>query len=821
MLNHDMDSVVLVKGWKKGANWSFPRGKISKDEDDLDCAVREVYEETGFNIREAGLVPQPEEVKYIDIPMRDQHIRLYVFKDVPMDTHFEPRTRKEISKIAWYKLSDLPTFKKKGQQLANDLEVARNANKFYMVAPFLIPLKKWIQQKKRDDTHRYSNNQNMSSQYVDDVQTEEEGFRSTAEAFDRPSDRAHTVSAPGLDTLEGATAALHRLLKIQPPTQGLQDTTSAAPSPVGSNTGNALLAILRGKPSTESRPMPPHLPHTPVELTANSSTMPRNPHHQYSTRPGDSNPSSSKGHQGRNGNADTVGGHSVVQPQHGPPFPQLASSFSGSEIQQVSNPTPHNPQSRQFNPIPSAMASSGGPKTYDHFPLPQVNQSGPVYQNPLTNQPQFLRHPQPLPPQVQPGVFTGGQVHSPMVPPHIMEENSQEQMLRNSQGHPMPNNQPPQPPQHSQLSGFQNVHGPALPQVLKPTPPQLTSHSLSLLQAFRNQDQALLGASTPSDNPLTRFTQGQVAPRTQVQDLPDDTQFQQQSHLNGFKGNPPYPASHMTAQEKLPPNASTNAHKSSLLSLFKSPPTASASLAKTVTSEGHASDSPALQHPPQKVSPSSGSNLKTQPIFHDSEPNKSRREARVQRQSQISESSLPFKPTAILTRPPQASSPQGAQTARRIQGGTPDRRSRSPKRPDVHDVKSSSRPAESIPQTNKPFAPQILKRPTSGHPQQPLLMASELTANSSVTASPVVLPHTTAHRVSEAPQPAHKAALLSLFKSPEMRSPGLAVTNDQARIENSPAPLPASRPSSARKPISSTDKGFLLGYLDTIAKGGL
>ena len=56
MLNQDMDQVVLVKGWKKGANWSFPRGKINKDENDLKCAVREVYEETGFDIQEAGLV---------------------------------------------------------------------------------------------------------------------------------------------------------------------------------------------------------------------------------------------------------------------------------------------------------------------------------------------------------------------------------------------------------------------------------------------------------------------------------------------------------------------------------------------------------------------------------------------------------------------------------------------------------------------------------------------------------------------------------------------------------------------------------------------
>ena len=33
---------LLVKGWKAGASWSFPRGKKNKDEEDHQCAIREV-----------------------------------------------------------------------------------------------------------------------------------------------------------------------------------------------------------------------------------------------------------------------------------------------------------------------------------------------------------------------------------------------------------------------------------------------------------------------------------------------------------------------------------------------------------------------------------------------------------------------------------------------------------------------------------------------------------------------------------------------------------------------------------------------------------
>jgi mRNA-decapping enzyme subunit 2 len=101
LLNESMDQAVLVKGWKKGSSWGFPRGKINKDEKDLDCAIREVYEETGFEVGEAGLVPDEDDVKYIDVTLREQQIRLYVFRGVPMDTHFEPRTRKEISVSSW------------------------------------------------------------------------------------------------------------------------------------------------------------------------------------------------------------------------------------------------------------------------------------------------------------------------------------------------------------------------------------------------------------------------------------------------------------------------------------------------------------------------------------------------------------------------------------------------------------------------------------------------------------------------------------------------------------------------------------------------
>lgn len=92
MLNPTMDKCLLVKGWKKGASWSFPRGKINKDEDDMVCAVREVLEETGFDCD--GMARKDD---FVEVVMREQNLRLYIIPGVPEDTAFECQTRKEIS----------------------------------------------------------------------------------------------------------------------------------------------------------------------------------------------------------------------------------------------------------------------------------------------------------------------------------------------------------------------------------------------------------------------------------------------------------------------------------------------------------------------------------------------------------------------------------------------------------------------------------------------------------------------------------------------------------------------------------------------------
>ncbi|RVW32160.1 mRNA-decapping enzyme subunit 2 [Vitis vinifera] len=123
---------LLVKGWK-GTSWSFPRGKKNKDEEDHTCAIREVQEETGFDV--SKLLNQDE---YIEEIFGQQRVRLYIIAGVKDDTAFAPLTKKEISEISWHRLDDL-------QPVSGDV-ISRGLSgvKLYMVAPFLLSLKSWI-----------------------------------------------------------------------------------------------------------------------------------------------------------------------------------------------------------------------------------------------------------------------------------------------------------------------------------------------------------------------------------------------------------------------------------------------------------------------------------------------------------------------------------------------------------------------------------------------------------------------------------------------------------------------------------------------------
>ena len=61
----------------------------------------QVFEETGFDVSK---IINPD--VYLENKMNDQVARLYIIENVPLDTKFQPKTRKEIKvhnpKFCWF-----------------------------------------------------------------------------------------------------------------------------------------------------------------------------------------------------------------------------------------------------------------------------------------------------------------------------------------------------------------------------------------------------------------------------------------------------------------------------------------------------------------------------------------------------------------------------------------------------------------------------------------------------------------------------------------------------------------------------------------------
>ncbi|XP_071965900.1 m7GpppN-mRNA hydrolase-like [Antedon mediterranea] len=143
IMDKDLKHVLLVQGFWSKSSWGFPKGKVNEEEAPHVCAIREVMEETGFDINDFI-----DEDQYIQLTIHDQVARLYIITGVPYETSFQPKTRGEIKEIKWFNLDDLPSHKKDNAPRVN---LGLNQNNFFMVMPFIKQLKKYVN-KKRSQT---------------------------------------------------------------------------------------------------------------------------------------------------------------------------------------------------------------------------------------------------------------------------------------------------------------------------------------------------------------------------------------------------------------------------------------------------------------------------------------------------------------------------------------------------------------------------------------------------------------------------------------------------------------------------------------------
>lgn len=130
IFNEKLSKILLVQGTESDS-WSFPRGKISKDEDDVACCIREVREEIGFDLTE-----YIDEDQFIERNIQGKNYKIFIVQGVPEDFDFKPQVRNEIEKIEWR------DFKKMSKTMH------KSNVKYYLVNSMMRPLSMWLRRQK-------------------------------------------------------------------------------------------------------------------------------------------------------------------------------------------------------------------------------------------------------------------------------------------------------------------------------------------------------------------------------------------------------------------------------------------------------------------------------------------------------------------------------------------------------------------------------------------------------------------------------------------------------------------------------------------------
>jgi 8-oxo-dGTP pyrophosphatase MutT (NUDIX family) len=96
-------------------DWTFPKGKADDGESDEDCALREVWEETGLR---CALEDDAGATEYVDAKGRPKQVRWWLMRTLE-DAAFEPND--EVDELRWVGLDDaghLLTYERDAELLA-------------------------------------------------------------------------------------------------------------------------------------------------------------------------------------------------------------------------------------------------------------------------------------------------------------------------------------------------------------------------------------------------------------------------------------------------------------------------------------------------------------------------------------------------------------------------------------------------------------------------------------------------------------------------------------------------------------------------------
>jgi 8-oxo-dGTP diphosphatase len=107
----ERDGTILLVHRPKYDDWTFPKGKAEGRETDEECALREVWEETGLH---CALGAEIGVTEYDDSKGRPKRVRWWLM--TPLDGTFEPSD--EVDEIRWVEPSEAPALLSYDRDLA-------------------------------------------------------------------------------------------------------------------------------------------------------------------------------------------------------------------------------------------------------------------------------------------------------------------------------------------------------------------------------------------------------------------------------------------------------------------------------------------------------------------------------------------------------------------------------------------------------------------------------------------------------------------------------------------------------------------------------
>lgn len=467
-------------------------------------------------------------------------------------------------------MTSLPGYHKKKNQKNSEAEEALNANKLYMVAPFLGPLKKWIARQRQHDAAKGKQRPSevcasgvegiaTDTDYVviDDAMAGSERRAHLQESFEGtildPSTKGshHESTSNPQPGLEDPAAALKRMLSVG---EQQPDVQEGLEQELGNGNSDNLLAVLRdnAQPGENSILGKQPVPQTPFTQVDTQPPLPRSPRHSSSRPPLFSNmpPPPTFPLPLENLRQPINASETPAQTRFGynNRAPQMDSFDSHSQMQERSAHRLHQP----FDPIPGRnpqVQCQGNPTPYDHPRDPQISMAS---QQPQSN---------------GPVVPSASKLPAPKLNNHTLNLLN---TLKGTDEKAVSAEQKPLPKQEN--AGFRQ------------SPASAGRHASSIKpeEAGRHPGvQATFGGLIPSSlGPIYARNQKPAAP-TLVQNKPNAPQDTLLGALKSPSETSILPQQTPQQESKVAEASKANAHQKALLNLFKTPAAAMSTEVKT------------------------------------------------------------------------------------------------------------------------------------------------------------------------------------------------------------------------------------------------